>query len=478
MIFNSFSFAIFFPCVTALYFLTPHRWRWQVLLAASAVFYMAFVPLYILILAVLIAIDYTAGLLIERSEGRARLVMLSTSIAANITVLGFFKYFNFIAGSVAWIAADVGVPLAAPLLRVAVPIGLSFHTFQAMAYTIAVYRRSIAAERHLGIFALYIMFYPQLVAGPIERPDHLLPQMRERHSFDAERIANGLRLMAWGFLKKVVIADRLAPVVNTVYGDPAAYSRSAVALATFFFAWQIYCDFSGYSDIAIGAAEVMGFRLMVNFRRPYLAPSIREFWHRWHVSLSTWFRDFVYIPLGGSRHRALAWAAVVLVTFALSGLWHGANWTFVAWGLLNGVYLIVGRFTERGRAAVRRSIGLSAFPRVERAWRVCATFGLICVSWVWFRAATLKESVTLFKRLTQTGSGLLRPLPMLTSSMVIAFALIGTLLLVEAAEYADDPRPLVVGRPAWVRWSAYYTVLLTIAILGMFNQSPFIYFQF
>jgi alginate O-acetyltransferase complex protein AlgI len=478
MLFNSAAFAIFFPVVTALYFLTPDRWRWALLLVASCVFYMAFIPAYLAILALLIAIDYTAGIWIEKSEGRWRSFLLTVSIVANVGFLAAFKYYDFFAANLADAAARFGVSAALPLLRVALPIGLSFHTFQAMAYTIGVYRREVPAERHLGIYALYVMFYPQLVAGPIERPGNLIPQLRAPHRFDPDRVANGLRLMAWGLFKKVAIADRLALVVNPVYASPAAYSGRALAAATFFFAWQIYCDFSGYSDIAIGAAEVMGYDLMVNFRRPYLAESIRDFWHRWHISLSTWFRDYVYIPLGGNRAAAASWVAVVLVTFMLSGFWHGANWTFIAWGALNGLYLVVGKATAGLRARLRQAIGLSATPSLERAVAVVSTFSLICVSWVLFRAATLRDAGLILSRMFDWRPSELMPLPMLTTSFAIAVTLIAVLAAIEFAGPAADPRPLVVERSAWIRWPAYYALLIGILVLGIFNQSRFIYFQF
>jgi D-alanyl-lipoteichoic acid acyltransferase DltB (MBOAT superfamily) len=345
MIFNSLEFLAFFPIVTLLYFVVPRRMQWALLLIASCIFYMAFRPVYVLILVFTILVDYVAGLLIAPAVGWRRRAWLGASIAANVGVLAVFKYWNFAAGNLNGLA---GRPLV-PLLDILLPIGLSFHTFQAMSYTIEVYRGRQPPERHLGIYALYVMFYPQLVAGPIERPQNLLPQFRDGHEFDAARVTRGLSLMMWGFFKKIVVADRLAIAVNHVYARPGDFDGAALLLATYAFAFQIYCDFSGYSDIALGSAEVMGFELMKNFDRPYASASVAEFWRRWHISLSTWFRDYLYIPLGGSKVGPARTGANLLIVFLVSGLWHGANWTYVAWGALHGLYIIVGRATEGAR---------------------------------------------------------------------------------------------------------------------------------
>jgi len=309
MLFNSLEFLIFFPVVTLLYFLLPHRHRWWMLLAASCGFYMMFIPKYIIILAVTIIIDYVAGILAEKPDlsPHKRKSILTISILSTCLVLFIFKYFNFFNTNFAHLAALLhwNYPIAA--LKLALPIGLSFHTFQSLSYVIEVYCGRQKAEHHFGIYSLYVMFYPQLVAGPIERPQNLLHQFYAKHAFDYQRVTDGLKLMVWGLFKKVVIADRLAIAVNTVYNDPHSFTGIPLIIATAFFAFQIYCDFSGYSDIAIGAAQVMGFRLMDNFNRPYFAKSIPEFWKRWHISLSTWFRDYLYIPLGGNRAKTWRW---------------------------------------------------------------------------------------------------------------------------------------------------------------------------
>ncbi len=361
MLFNSLQFLLFFPVVTALYFLASQRLRWVVLLAASCVFYAAFIPKYLLILAFLILVDYVAGRGIENAEGRRRRMLLLMSLVANIGLLCVFKYLDFADQNLNALFAWAGLDWVIPQLNIILPIGLSFHTFQAMSYTIEVYRGRQKAERHLGIYALYVMFYPQLVAGPIERPYQLLHQFREHHEFDLPRVSDGLKLMLWGFFKKVVIADRIGLYVNQVYEAPTSHHGWSLIVATYFFAFQIYCDFSGYTDIAIGAAQVMGFRLMDNFNRPYFAKSIAEFWRRWHISLSSWFRDYLYFPLGGNRVPVPRWCFNISIVFLLSGLWHGASWTFVVWGALHGFYILVGRFTRtRAPALVRQRARCSA----------------------------------------------------------------------------------------------------------------------
>src|SRR3989338_1263361 len=363
MLFNSRTFLVFYIVVTSLYFLIPHRLRWLLLLAGSIVFYMAFVPAYILILGWTIVVDYFAGLFIEKATGQKRKLFLIVSLVSNVGVLAFFKYFNFLNESLTALLGTIGIANSVPFLTILLPIGLSFHTFQAMSYTIEVYRGR-NAERNFGIFALYVMFYPQLVAGPIERPQNLLHQFYEKHEFDYRRMSDGIKLMLWGLFKKAVIADRLAILVDRVYADPLSYGGAHFIVATVFFAFQIYCDFSGYTDMARGAAHTMGFRLMENFLRPYHARSIQEFWRRWHISLSTWFRDYLYMPLGGNRVSIPRWYLNLFITFLFACLWHGASWTFVIWGALHGVYLIFSLITQKIRSKFAYLIGLDKMPKL------------------------------------------------------------------------------------------------------------------
>ncbi|MGZ5286161.1 MAG: MBOAT family O-acyltransferase, partial [Flavisolibacter sp.] len=350
MLFNSIEFLFFFPIVTILYFVLPHKWRWLHLLIASCVFYMAFIPIYLLILFFTIIIDYIAGIMIENATGRRRKNYLIMSIVANVGVLAVFKYYNFFIENINQLFHSWNITTSnVPYLDIILPIGLSFHTFQAMSYTIEVYRGKYKAEKHFGIYALYVMFYPQLVAGPIERPQNVLPQFHEKKFFNYDNVTDGLKLMMWGMFKKVVIADRLVQLTDPVFNDPHAYSPMVIVLAAIFFSFQIFCDFSGYSDIALGSARVMGFKLMKNFDRPYQARSISEFWKRWHISLSTWFRDYLYISLGGNRVSIPRWYFNLFFVFLVSGFWHGANWTFVIWGALHGFYLVFAIISEKAR---------------------------------------------------------------------------------------------------------------------------------
>ncbi len=340
MLFNSLQFVLFYIVVTILYFQLRHRGRIWLLLLASSYFYLVFKPIYILILLVTIVVDYFAGIWIAKTEGKKRKWLLILSLISNIGFLAFFKYWNFLNNNLTILLGLMGIHNPLPDYALELPIGLSFHTFQAMSYTIEVYRRNQKPEKDFIIYSLYVMFYPQLVAGPIERPQNLLPQFHTNIKYNFENLKAGLMMMAWGLFKKVVIADRLSVMVDYCYDNPTSFSGLTLLVATIFFAFQIYCDFSGYSDIAIGAARTMGFKLMTNFDAPYLSKSISEFWRRWHISLSTWFKDYLYIPLGGNRVGEMRLYINYLIVFTVSGLWHGAAWTFIIWGFLHGFYLV------------------------------------------------------------------------------------------------------------------------------------------
>jgi len=488
MLFNSIQFLIFFPVVTALFFALPHRYRWQLLLAASCLFYMAFIPAYILILAVTIVIDFFAGLWLGRpglSQGKRR-VILVVSVVSTCLVLFIFKYFNFFNTNFYSLANFLGWNYPIGALKIILPIGLSFHTFQSLSYVVEVYRGHQPAERHFGIYALYVMFYPQLVAGPIERPQNLLHQFYEKHIFDCRRVTDGLKLMLWGMFKKVVIADRLAIAVNQVYGAPQEYIGWPLIVATIFFAFQIYCDFSGYSDIAIGAAQVMGFRLMDNFNRPYFAKSIAEFWKRWHISLSTWFRDYLYIPLGGNRGKTWRWQYNLFITFLISGFWHGASWTYVIWGALNGFYLIFSLWTHHLRQRVVEVLQIHQWPALHKCLRVGLTFALVCIAWVFFRASSLADAGYIlthaFQGLHEGGkpTGLYRLLHMGLDRYNLAVAILSIAFMesVHLLQRHRRIRHMLAEKPLWLRWSVYYALIFGILFFGVFERQQFIYFQF
>lgn len=333
MLFNSFAFAIFLPIVFCLYWALPHKYRWSLLLVASYYFYMSWNPKYVFLIFFTTAVSFFAAILLEKAtDKKKKKFILYISAILCLGVLVYFKYFNFVSQSIVDILRAVSINLNPITVDVLLPVGISFYTFQTLSYVIDVYKGEIKAEKHFGYYATFISFFPQLVAGPIERTKSLLPQIKKLHEFNYDQATYGLKLMTWGFFKKLVIADVLSKFVQIVYESPHDFKGFSLVLASFFFTIQIYCDFSGYSDIAIGTAKLLGINLMTNFKNPYMSASIKEFWSRWHISLSTWFRDYVYIPLGGNRVDRFRHSANLLITFLISGLWHGANWTFVAWG--------------------------------------------------------------------------------------------------------------------------------------------------
>lgn len=351
MVFNSLEFLIFYPVVLLLYFNLPKKYRWTMLLAASAFFYLYWSVKLIFLILFTTAVSYFAAIIIEDHKDNKPLcrTCLVVTLVACFGVLFFFKYFNFLADSVVSIANLFGAGWDDFSLNLILPVGISFYTFQTLSFVIDVYRGSVPAERHFGYYALYVSFFPQLVAGPIERPENLIPQLHEDHDFSWANAIPGLRKMIIGFFKKVVVADLIATYVNAVYNAPDTARGLSVLIATMLFAVQIYCDFSGYTDIAIGCAEIMGIRLMQNFNRPYTSTSIKEFWKRWHISLSSWFQDYLYFPLGGSRCSRPRHLFNLCVVFLVSGLWHGAAWTFVIWGGLHAFYQVVGHPTQKAQ---------------------------------------------------------------------------------------------------------------------------------
>lgn len=466
MLFNSLEFIIFFPVVTLLYFLLPHKTRWLHLLVASCIFYAALIPSYLFILFFLIVLDYGAGLLIERKQGKK--TWLIVSIIANISLLGIFKYYNFFTSNFNELSGSHFI-----LLKWALPIGLSFHTFQSLAYTIEVYRGKQKAVTHLGYYALYVMFYPQLVAGPIERPQNLLPQLFIKQKFSSQKLYEGLRLMAWGFFKKLVVADRIGQYADAIFNHPGYSQTSQVWLAVFLFSIQIYADFSGYSDIAIGVARCMGIDLTINFNRPYFAGNIREFWQRWHISLSRWFRDYVYIPLGGNRKGNTRKKINLLTTFLLSGFWHGAGWTFIVWGLLHGIYVLVYDGFKKYFASIKIPFFI--------AWLITG----ICVgfAWIFFRAHSLNDAWIMITQSVQLADFSFRNILSLQTgsiqfgnfTLAFSFCMIAYMFIIEkcttAKLYDLDSKKIK-------DISIFVGTVLLILFSGIFKKSNFIYFQF
>lgn len=482
MLFNSLAFIVFFPVVTLLFYLLPHNMRWILLLIASCFFYMFFKPIYILILFGTIVIDYYAGIQLEETQDqRKKKLFLILSLVANIGVLVIFKYYNFINTNITGLLSQMGVANPIPSLKILLPIGLSFHTFQAMSYTIEVYRGNQKAERHFGIYSLYVMFYPQLVAGPIERPQNILHQFYEVKTFNYENISAGLKLMLWGLFKKVVVADRLAIGVDEVYNHLHDYSGVALIVATIFFSFQIYCDFSGYSDIALGAARTMGFNLMINFNRPYAAQSISEFWSRWHISLSTWFRDYLYIPLGGNRVKISRLYFNLFIVFMISGIWHGASWTFVIWGALHGFYLIFALLIKPLSQKISdffREKGMGFF---VHAFNVITVFCLAAFAWLFFRAKTTDDAIYIVKNMFSIHGVNLQKDIYLNKGQDFFVTSVFLLMLMEFIQYinANYNNSFFSGPSLVKRWAFLIVITLLVCIMGVYHSdAEFIYFQF
>ncbi len=447
---------------------------------------MAFIPKYILILLFTIAVDYVAGILIENAEGHKRKMFLSLSIIANVGVLCIFKYYNFFNENITEVLRLLHIQAhPMPVLRYLLPLGLSFHTFQAMSYTIEVYRGNQKAERHVGIYALYVMFYPQLVAGPIERPQNLLHQFRERHEFVYADVIDGLKLMLWGLFKKVVIADSIGNLITPVFHQPQAFTPVTILIAVILFPFQLYCDFAGYSDIALGAARVMGFKLMRNFNFPFIAKNISEFWRRWHISLSTWLSDYLFSPLSISFRNWGKWGAIaaVNITFLLAGLWHGASWNFVIFGILNGIALSYDILSKKFRKKMASAISLPVYSILS----IVLTFLYFTMSSIFFRVESTPAGMYILGSLGPALIDLLHfnfnnilSLNGLTTKNHFLFILL-LIVALESAEYLQRKINLVsyLERKSFVlRWGIYYLMIVMILGFSGIGQQTFIYFQF
>ncbi len=488
MLFNSFQFMVFFPVVTAIYFAMPHRHRWALLLGASYWFYMAWAPIYGVLLVLSTAWDwYVARRIEDTPDPVAKKRWLTLSIVVSLLVLGTFKYFNMFNETVRGAVDGMGGHWPIAPSHLVLPVGLSFYTLQAMSYVIDVYRGKMKAERNFFFFALFVSFFPQLVAGPIERAPALLPQFHEKHPFDADRLVSGIRLMAWGMFKKVVIADNLAPVVAAVFTAPQEFAGPALLIGMLCFMIQIYGDFSGYSDIAVGSARILGYDLMKNFDQPYLSPSVSELWNRWHISLSTWFRDYLYIPLGGSRVSTGRRYFNLVLMFTVSGLWHGADWHFVAWGLVWGIVVVLDQVTRPGRDALAGIVGLDGAPGLRRVLGIATTASIFFILLPFFCAKSMTDVVYVYAHLP-TGGHLLTPraIGAFFGKIQVDGALVLLVLmlypLVEVVEWCRRHARWsdwwARETPLGVRWGADWALVATTLLLGRFEDTQFIYFQF
>ncbi len=476
MAFQTFGYFVFLPVMMAGYFLLPHRARWAWLLAGSYFFYTRWNMAYALLMLLSTAVTYLCGLALGKAKtARGRKWCVGASLTVNFAILFFFKYYGLVSGTLNRLPF-----VCLPQLDVLLPVGISFYIFQALGYTIDVYRGDIQPVRHFGKYALFVSFFPQLVAGPIERSGNLIRQFDEEHRPDFESMRYGAEMILLGLVKKLVIADRMAVVADKVYGNIAAYGAPAIIVATVCFAIQIYCDFSGYSDLAVGSARMLGFRLMKNFDRPYLSRSIGEFWRRWHISLSSWFRDYLYFPLGGSRVGWGRWALNILVVFLVSGLWHGAAWTFAAWGALNGLYQVIGRATKKGRDELWRRAHVDPDGRLRAAWATLCTFALTVVAWMIFRADSFAQLVQIGQKLFSGWElqSLGQLIYLVNGRECLMMALLALGLF--AAEW---PKTGISERlnalPLPVRWTILLALLFLLILFGKYSESPaFIYFQF
>lgn len=482
MLFNSLDFAVFLPIVFACFWSAAQRGVRAgnvVLLVASYVFYGWWDWRFLLLIAFSSLVDYTIGqkLTSTRSEAQRRLLVMC-SLGVNLGLLGFFKYFNFFMESFEGAFALMGNPIAGPHLDVILPVGISFYTFQTLSYTIDIYRRRIEPTRDVLAFFAFVSFFPQLVAGPIERAQHLLPQFLSARKFDDSTASDGLRQMLWGLFKKCVVADNCAPFVDRIFADTNAASGPELALAAVLFGFQIYCDFSGYSDIAIGAAKLFGFELMQNFRTPYFACNVSEFWRRWHISLSSWFRDYVFIPLGGSRRSRARTIANIVIVFVLSGLWHGANWTFAMWGLLHAVFMIptIIRKQDQFLPIEERPF----IPGLRETVAITATFCQVTIAWVFFRAASIGDAWAYLGRMVAPNSWLDANWHELAAdSPRLAIAAIGLLMVVERFQQCETHGLAMRSNrpPRPVRW-LLYLILVFGVLYWSGDPQEFIYFQF
>ena len=476
MLFNSFSYMLFLPIVLLVYWLLPHRFRWILILFSSYYFYISWNAKYVVLIFFTTLSSYVTALVIERIKKRElKIIILWFSLCFCLGVLFFFKYFNFFSISLFTILKKFSIGKNPIIVNVLLPVGISFYTFQTLSYVIDVYKGNIEAEKHFGIYAAFVSFFPQLVAGPIERAENLLPQIKGRHQFDYDKATYGLKLMAWGYFKKLCVADVLAIYVDMVYSSLHEYTGIDLLYAMLFFSIQIYCDFSGYSDIAIGSAKLLGIDLMTNFRSPYFAISIKDFWSKWHISLSTWFRDYVYIPLGGNRCGNIRHIFNLIITFLISGLWHGANWTFMIWGGIHGTAQVLENYANGMITAVRNN-------RLGKFISIIGVFIFGNIAWVFFRAASIHDAlyvlVNMLDGIWEGSHYFVNNIGLTKEKGLAIFCSIGVLSLFDFFSLKTDVILWLSRRNFVIRWMVYIALVVYIAFEAQIGNSSFIYFQF
>lgn len=469
MLFNSLHFIIFLPLVILLYFLLPRKYRWIFLLAASYYFYMCWKLEYIILIIVSTLIDYYAGIQMEKHTKKSkRKRFLILSLVSNLGILFAFKYFNFLSDSTSYLFSQFNVFFDAPQLKILLPVGISFYTFQTLSYSIEVYYGKQKAERHLGYFALYVSFFPQLVAGPIERYATLGTQLKEHHKFNYENLKNGLRLILYGFFIKMVIADNVAAYVDQIYENPLIYNSWSIISGLILYSFQIYSDFYGYSIIAIGSALIMGIKIMDNFKTPYLSKGIAEFWSRWHISLSTWFRDYLYIPLGGNRVKVSRWHLNIFIVFTVSGLWHGANWTFVIWGALHGFLYIIENIIDKYIRYDKKNIF-----NIINVLKILKTYTLVTFIWIFFRSENFEKASNIITSVKNNFA-----VEDTFNIDIKVWILLSIFIISDALFYNSRFDEWIGKQNVIIRWFGYAILLFAILALAGVNHQPFIYFQF
>jgi alginate O-acetyltransferase complex protein AlgI len=475
MLFNSIEFALFLIIVYILYWMLKDSRRWQnnLLLLVSYIFYGWWDWRFVFLLMLSTIIDYSFGLLIYNAESRKKLY-LWLSIFNNLAVLFFFKYFNFFADSTQAALSFFGITMNPVFINIVLPVGISFYTFHGMSYVIDIYRGNAKPIHNFVDYSLFVSFFPLLVAGPIERATHLLPQITADRKFNYTQSVDGLRLILWGLFKKVVIADNCAVFVNQIFENTATASKVELALGAIFFAFQIYGDFSGYSDIAIGTAKLFGIELLVNFRTPYFSRDIAEFWRRWHISLTTWFRDYIYIPLGGSRVSPMKAIRNTMIVFLISGFWHGANWTFIVWGALNGLYFLPLLISGKNRVHTDTVAEGRFLPTFKETFQILVTFSLTCFAWIFFRAANIGDAL---EYIAGFWTNQLLPSNNLVN-LDRTFILILFLFILLEWLFRNGMPEFVRNKHAAFRLALYYGLVILIVFFGAFGSEEFIYFQF
>lgn len=494
MLFNSIDFLIFFPIVAIVYYVIPKKAKTLWLLIASYYFYMSWNAIYALLILTSTVVTYISGILISKADSvKKKKWVVAGSFTINLGILFFFKYFDFLLDNINAVTSKVGISVISNPFDIVLPVGISFYTFQALSYTVDVYRKDIDAEKNFFRYALFVSFFPQLVAGPIERSGNLLSQiqrLKDEKLFDYKKVVSGFSLMCWGMFLKMVLSDHLSVFVDGVWNNLHMAGMTATIIAAIAFSFQIYCDFGAYSTIAIGAARMMGFDIMENFNTPYFSTSIAEFWRRWHISLSTWFKDYLYIPLGGSRCSKIKKYRNLMITFLVSGLWHGANWTYVIWGGIHGIYQVVGDLLKPVKEKLVRLFKVDVTASSHKAGKILVTFILTTFAWIFFRADTLSDAGMFFRRM------ITRPDPwaLFDGSLytfgtdvkdfhIIVVAMLA-LLLADILRYVKkvDVGEYLYRQNLWFRWIVLFALILMCVIYGAyginFNSAQFIYFQF